>query len=273
MVMLKSLSASMNAKISGTGDEIIVLGHGFGANQYLWEKIVPSLEQKHQVVLFDWNFSGNFNDKVQSNNSFDAIKYDSLYAFADDLLSLMDEMNIKSCVFVGHSMSGMIGCIASIKKPQLFKKLILIGASPRYINTEDYEGGFDEAEIKQILTTIESNFEQWVTAFAPIAVGGDPITSEIFENTIKKMRPEVALAVAKIIFLGDYRNVLEKVETPCTIINTINDVVAPSFVPHYMQKKMVNAKTRVEFMDVNGHFPHLTAHDKLLNLLSKVLDS
>lgn len=131
MVMLKSLSASMNAKISGTGDEIIVLGHGFGANQYLWEKIVPSLEQKHQVVLFDWNFSGNFNDKVQSNNSFDAIKYDSLYAFADDLLSLMDEMNIKSCVFVGHSMSGMIGCIASIKKPQLFKKLILIGASPR----------------------------------------------------------------------------------------------------------------------------------------------
>ena len=131
MVMLKGLSASMNTKISGTGDEIIVLAHGFGADQSLWENIVAPLEEKHQVLVFDWSFSGAFNDEVQSNHSFDALKYDSLHAFSDDLLSLIDEMNIKSCVFVGHSMSAMIGCIASIKRPHLFKKLVLIGASPK----------------------------------------------------------------------------------------------------------------------------------------------
>ncbi|KAL2929293.1 Strigolactone esterase D14 [Bienertia sinuspersici] len=229
MVMLKSLSSSMNAKISGTGtgDEVIVLAHGYGGEQSFWEKIVPCLEEKHQVLLFDWNFSGACSDKLQDNgHTFDPIKYGSLDAFADDLVTLMDEMNIKSCVFVGHSMSGMIGCIASIKRPQLFNKLILIGASPRYINSEDYEGGFEASDIEQLLSTIESNYQPWATAFAPIAVGGkDSLLAEKFERSLKKMKPEIALAVAKIIFLGDYRHVLDKVETPCTIISTTNDVV------------------------------------------------
>lgn len=274
MVMLKGVSASMNAKISGGGDEVIVLAHGYGGEQSLWEKIVPSLEEKNQVVVFDWNFSGAFNDEVQNNHTFDPIKYDHLDAFADDLVSLMDEMSIKSCVFMGHSMSGMIGCIASIKRPNLFKKLILIGASPRYLNSEDYEGGFDDSQIEQILSTIESNFQAWATAFAPSAVGGkDPLLAEKFEKSLKRMKPEVALAVARIIFLGDYRHVLEKVDTPCTIVSTNNDIVVPLSVPYYMQKNMINAKSRVEIIDVDGHFPQLTAYEELLNVVHKVLDS
>ncbi|CAO2841468.1 unnamed protein product [Amaranthus hypochondriacus] len=274
MVMLKGLSASMNTKISGTGDEIIVLAHGFGADQSLWENIVVPLEQKHQVVLFDWNFSGAFNDEVQSNHCFDALKYDSLHAFSDDLLSLMDEMNIKTCTFVGHSMSAMIGCIASIKRPHLFKKLVLIGASPKYINTEDYEGGFDATQIEQFIETIETNFLIWATAFAPIAVGGkDSLIIEKFETSLKRMRPEIGLAVAKIIFYGDYRHILENVETQCTIINTTNDLIVPSSVPYFMQNKMINAKSSVELINVDGHFPHLSAHLELLNVLNRVLDS
>ncbi|KNA16712.1 hypothetical protein SOVF_086480 [Spinacia oleracea] len=273
MGMLKGLSTSMNAKISGNaGAEVIVLAHGYGGEQSIWEKIVPSLEEKNQVVLFDWNFSGAFSE--DNNHSYDPIKYDSLDAFANDLVSLMDEMNIKSCVFVGHSMSGMIGCIASIKRPLLFKKLILIGASPRYLNSEDYEGGFEPSEIEQLLSTIESNFQPWATAFAPIAVGTkDPLIAEKFEKSLKKMKPEVALAVAKIVFLGDYCHVLEKVETPCTLISTTNDIVVPSSVPYYMQKKMINAKSRVEIIDVDGHLPHLSAHEEVLIVLSKELYS
>lgn len=281
--MLKSVSTAMNAKIFGTGAgaeaEVIVLAHGYGGEQSIWDKVVPSLEEKHQVLLFDWNFSGALNDKVQDNDNnnhtlFDPIKYGSLDAFADDLVGLLDEMKIKSCVYVGHSMSGMIGCIASIKRPHLFNKLILIGASPRYINSEDYEGGFEASDIEQLLSTIECNFQPWATAFAPLAVGGkDPLLVERFERSLKRMRPEVALAVAKIIFRGDYRHVLEKVDTPCTIISTTNDIVVPSSVPYYMQKKMINAKSKVEIIDVDGHFPHLTSHDEVLNVINKVLDS
>ncbi|XP_043725615.1 probable strigolactone esterase DAD2 [Telopea speciosissima] len=128
LMMEKSLWSSMNAKIIGSGKECVVLAHGYGGDQSVWEKIVPHLtKSRYRVLVFDWSFSGSVNDL----NLFDLDKYSSLEAFADDLIVLMDEMNLTSSVLIGHSMSGMVGCIASIKRPHLFKKLILLGASPR----------------------------------------------------------------------------------------------------------------------------------------------
>lgn len=130
MVLLdKSLATAMNAKIVGSGSEVIVLAHGFGADQSVWDKILPYLAQHYRVLVFDWTFSG----AVEDQSLFDPLKHSSYDAFANDLIALLDEMNLQSLIFVGHSMSGMIGCIASLKKPKLFNKLILLAASPRYL--------------------------------------------------------------------------------------------------------------------------------------------
>lgn len=125
----RSLSTALNTKIIGSGSEGIVLAHGYGGDQSVWDKILPYLAQHYSVLVFDWNFSG----AVEDTNRYDPVKYSSYDAFANDLIALLEEMNLRSSVFVGHSMSGMIGCIASIKRPELFKRLILIGASPRYL--------------------------------------------------------------------------------------------------------------------------------------------
>ena len=132
MVILETnLQEAMNARIIGSGRETMVLAHGFGADQSVWEKIIPYLTLHYQVVVFDWTFSG----AVKDPNLFDPLKYSSYDAFANDLIALMDELDLKSSVFVGHSMSGMIGCIASIKRPELFNRLMLVGASPRYFSS------------------------------------------------------------------------------------------------------------------------------------------
>lgn len=122
------LATSLNAKIQGSGTETIVFAHGYGTDQSIWDKITPSFTENYTAVLFDWPFSG----AVKDQNLYDPIEYSSLDAFADVFITLMDQMDLKDVTFVGHSMSGMIGCLASIKKPQLFKRLILLGASPRY---------------------------------------------------------------------------------------------------------------------------------------------
>lgn len=124
----KTLSKAMNATIMGSGDETIVLGHGFGTDQSLWDKVIPSISDKYKVVLFDWCFSGAIKDP----DFFDGAKHTSYEAFAQDLVGLMEELKLESCTYMGHSMACMIGCIASTKRPQLFKKLVLVGASPRY---------------------------------------------------------------------------------------------------------------------------------------------
>lgn len=126
----KSLSTAMNARVTGSGEETIIMGHGYGADQSIWDKVIPSCVPKCKVVVFDWCFSGAIKDP----NMFDMAKYTCYHAFADDLIALIEEMKLDSSpTFVGHSMSGIIGCIASIKRPHLFKKLILVGSSPRYI--------------------------------------------------------------------------------------------------------------------------------------------
>ncbi|KAJ4959469.1 hypothetical protein NE237_026580 [Protea cynaroides] len=263
----KSLSTSMKAKIIGSGEESVVLAYGYGGDQSVWEKILPHLTQRYRVLVFDWSFSG----AVKDQTLFDPDKYSSFDAFAEDLIALMDEMNLTSSLLIAHSMSGMVGCIASIKRPDLFKKLILLVASPRYLNMEGYEGGFEKLEVERLLLNMESNFEAWVPSFAGLAVDGkDSESVEKFKKMLGRMKPEVAISLANTIFYCDQIDVLEKVHVPCTIVQTSNDVVVPVSVAHYMQKKM-KGKTTVEILEAEGHFPQLTAPQLFLDVLDRVL--
>ncbi|XP_047327334.1 strigolactone esterase D14-like [Impatiens glandulifera] len=273
MVVLgkESLSAAMNAKIIGpSSGEAVVLSHGFGADQSIWDKILPCLALSHRVVLFDWSFSGAVKDK----NIFDPVKYSSYDAFADDLIVILEELNVKTATFVGHSMSGMIGCIAAVKCPDLFKKLILVGASPRYINTEEEEFGFKRTDVDQLISSIETNLQTWASNFAPLVIDhNDPLSIEKFEKLLNLMSPEAALSTAKVVFYSDNSHILEKIVTPCVIVQTVNDVVVPISSVNYMKKKIKNASTVVEMIETDGHFPQLTAHDQLMEVLNRYITS
>ncbi|CAK9329527.1 unnamed protein product [Citrullus colocynthis] len=261
------LSKSVNAKIIGSGREAMVLAHGFGADQSLWDKIVPKLSQEYRVVVFDWTFSGSIKDP----NLFDPKKYSSYSGFAEDLIALLDELGLTSTIFLGHSMSGLIGCLAYTKRPDLFQTLILLCSSPRYINTEDYEGGFNKSDIDQIIENIESNYENWATNFASLVVDeADPQSLSRFQKCLQGMRPEVAVPLARTVFSVDEREILEKVDIPCIILQTKTDIVVPASVPIFMQKKIKGSCT-VRVINTNGHFPHLTAHIELLQVLGEVL--
>lgn len=267
MLPQNSLSTALNARTIGLGTETIVFAHGYGTDQSIWDKTTPFFAQNYRVVLFDWPFSGAVKDK----SLYDPVKYSSLEAFADDLITLMTQMELEAVTFVGHSMSGMIGCLASIKRPQLFKSLILLGASPRYINTDDYQGGFTSSDIEQLLRSIESNYENWVSAFSLLVVDpNDELSVNKFQEYLKRMGADVALSLAKTVFCSDYRFILEKVETPCTIIQTTNDIVVPHTVALYMEKS-IKGKVAFKVIDAYGHFPQLTAHHQLVEVLNGIL--
>ncbi|KVI11628.1 strigolactone esterase D14 [Cynara cardunculus var. scolymus] len=264
----KSLSTTMNARIMGSGKETLVLAHGYGGDQSVWDKLLPQLTQTYQVLVFDWSFSGAIKDP---NTLFDPLKYSTYDAFSDDLIALLEELNLDSTVFVGHSMSGMIGCIASIKKPHLFTNLILVASSPRYVNSEGYEGGFDITYIEQLFSSIESNYDEWASGFPSVVIDkNDQESVKKFEKILKRMKPEIALSTAKTVFLSDHRDILEKVVIPCTIVQTTNDIVVPIQVVEYM-KKMIRGESVVEMINTDGHFPQLTAPLKLIEIFDRVM--
>ncbi|KHN22565.1 Sigma factor sigB regulation protein rsbQ [Glycine soja] len=169
-------------------------------------------------------------------------------------------------------MSAMIGCLAATKKPQLFEHLVLLAGSPMYLNKEGYEGGFTRSELDKIFESIKQNFSGWAHSFAPYAISAnDPAAVAEFECSLLRMKPEVALSVAKTVFLSDLRCVLPRVRVPAsTIIQTRKDPIVPVNVSFYMQKEL-GSLSKVIILETEGHFPQLTAYRSLLQALKDSL--
>eukprot|EP00253_Pinus_taeda_P026807 PITA_26807 len=268
MGMESELLGVLNVKVLGSGKRILVLSHGFGADQSVWQYILPYLETHYKVIVFDMVFSGN----VDSNH-FGFDRHTSLSAYVADLLAILDELKVEKCLYVGHSVSGMVGCLASIERPELFERLILLCASPRYLNDESYHGGFERGDVDRLYCAMKSDYAAWVSGFAPLAVGvDDPYVVKEFSRTMMNVRPEIALAVAKTIFESDMRSILCDVKTPCSIIQTTKDIAVPMTVPYHMQGSLGGKMNSVNILDAEGHLPQLTAPGLLLQALKQVLE-
>ncbi|XP_021865581.1 probable esterase KAI2 [Spinacia oleracea] len=252
-----------NVKIVGKGIQVIVLGHGFGTDQSVWRHLVPHLIDEYKVVLYDNMGAGTTNPDY-----FDFERYSTLEGYAYDLLAILEEFQLSSCIFVGHSVSAMVGAIASIMRPDLFSKLILISASPRYLNDVDYYGGFEQEDLDQLFEAMQDNYKAWCSGFAPLAVGGDmdSVAVQEFSRTLFNMRPDIALSVGQTIFQSDFRHLLCHVTVPCHIIQSIKDLAVPVVVSEYLHRNL-GGDSIVEVMSSEGHLPQLSSPDSVIPVL------
>ncbi|KAM7505592.1 hypothetical protein LguiB_004496 [Lonicera macranthoides] len=260
------LVEALNTRVYGNGTQTLVLSHGFGSDQNVWHYLIPYLACYFKVLVFDLVISPDVNPKL-----YDPKRYSGFGSYAKDLICVLDELHLENTIYMGHSMSAMIGCIAAAKRPQLFQHLILLGGSPRYLNTKGYIGGFERPVLDTIFTDIQHNFSKWVHNFAPkaIIVNDTSAVSE-FEHTFRRIKPKIALSAAKIVFLSDNRCVLSRVNVPCTIIQSEEDMVVPKSVASYMKKKL-GGHAKVKILKTKGHYPQLSAYPLLLHVLKKVL--
>ncbi|XP_010942800.1 probable strigolactone esterase DAD2 [Elaeis guineensis] len=257
----------LNVRVVGNPNRpALVLSHGFGTDQSAWNRVVPYFERDYRIVLYDLVCAGSVNP-----DHFDFRRYTTLDAYVDDLLAILDALHIDRCFFVGHSVSAMIGILAAIRRPDAFLKLILIGASPRFLNDKDYIGGFEKGEIERVFVAMESNYEAWVRGFAPLAVGADvPAAVREFSRTLFNMRPDISLFVSRTVFHSDLRGVLGVVRVPCVIVQTAKDVSVPLSVAAYL-KTHLGGRTTVEILNTEGHLPHLSAPAAFVTALRRSL--
>lgn len=238
----------------GNGPETIVFAHGFGCDQEMWRYIVPDFVERYQVVLFDYVGSGK-----SQIEAYDPEKYSSLQGYANDVLDVIEALNLKDVVFVGHSVSGMIGVLASIQKPEYFKSLIMIGPSPRYINDlPEYYGGFSRADIDELLQMMQLNFIGWAGYLAPIVMQNHERAelSAQLEQTFCSRDPRIARQFAEVTFLSDCRDKLSDVSVPSLILQCADDSIAPVEVGNYLHAHLNNST--LWRMTAKGHYPQLS---------------
>ncbi|XP_070024328.1 karrikin insensitive 2 receptor CA-like [Nicotiana tabacum] len=252
-----------NVKILGSGEQTVVLAHGFGTDQSVWKHLVPHLVDDYKIILFDNMGAGTTNPDY-----FDFERYSSLEGYAYDVIAILEDLKIPGCIYVGHSVSAMIGVTASIARPDLFTKLVTVSASPRYLNDSDYYGGFEQEDLDQLFEAMRSNYKAWCSGFAPLVVGGDmdSVAIQEFSRTLFNMRPDIALSVLQIIFLSDLRHLLAHVTVPCHIIQSMKDLAVPVVVSEYLHQHL-GGESIVEVMSTEGHLPQLSSPDVVIPVL------
>ncbi|MFC7526896.1 alpha/beta fold hydrolase [Parapedobacter sp. GCM10030251] len=257
-----------NVIIKGNGSEVMMFAHGFGCDQNMWRYVVPAFQDDYKIVLFDHVGAGNSDLSAYSFQ-----KYDTLEGYAADIIEIANELDIKDITFVGHSVSAVMGLIAADMAPELFKRLILVGPSPSYINQDDYIGGFSRAEIEELLESLDNNHLGWSMAMAPVIMG-NPDRKELgaeLANSFCQTDPEIAKHFARTTFLTDKRDILPQTKIPSLILQCRNDVIAPMEVGRYMHKHMFGSKL-VE-MNATGHCPNLSAPEETIDTIKAFLQN
>lgn len=244
-----------NVVITGREDgPTLLLAHGFGCDQNLWSHVLPALAARCRVVLFDHTGCGR-----SDVTAWDADRYASLDGYAEDVLRICRELDLRDVVLVGHSVSSMIAVLAANAEPERFAQLVLLTPSPCYVDDEDYRGGFSRADIDELLAALESNYLGWSAAMAPVIVDNPdrPELGEELRNSFCRTDPAIARVFARATFLSDNRADLAKVTVPTLVIQCAVDAIAPPEVGRFTHEQIAGSK--LVTLQAIGHCPQLSA--------------
>jgi sigma-B regulation protein RsbQ len=249
-----------NVAVSGEPDgRPIVFVHGYGCSQVMWRLVAPAFESDHRVVLLDLVGAG-----ASDRAAYSPGKYDALDGYADDLLEVLDELEVRDALVVGHSVSAMIAVLAANRDASRIGGLVLLGPSPRYLDDAGYTGGFTQEAIEGLLDQLDANHFGWSQAMAP-AIMGNPDRPELGQELTESFcatDPEIARHFARVTFLSDNRDDLPEVRVPTLVVQTRDDVIAPTAVGQYVHAAIPGA-SYVE-IPVSGHVPHLSGPGEVI---------
>ena len=266
MELISDVLKRNNVVIKGEGEQSIMFAHGFGCDQNMWRLVAPAFENDYQTILFDHVGAGK-----SDLSAYDQTEYSSLDGYAEDILEIANACELKNAIFVGHSVSAMMGVIAANKQPGLFSKLILVGPSPSYIDDGDYVGGFTKDQIEELLASLDNNHLGWSMTMAPVIMG-NPDRKELGEelaNSFCRTDPAIAKEFARATFMSDHRDILSEVNIPTLILQCDSDVIAPQPVGEYVHKNIKNST--LVFMKATGHCPNLSAPEETINTIKDFL--
>jgi sigma-B regulation protein RsbQ len=251
--LLKNIAKRNNVNVLGNGSKVLMFGHGFGCDQNTWRSIVPAFAHDFTIILFDYVGAGN-----SDLSAYDSDRYGKLEGYAQDIIEICEELNTEEVIFIGHSVSSMIGLLAHKKNPAIFEKIIFIGPSPRYINEPGYPGGIEKNDLEELLEVMDSNYLGWSRMLAPSIMGNadQPELAEALATSFCATAPEIAKKFARVTFLSDNRADLAYLNIPSLTIQCQDDFLTSEEIAQYINQHTKN--NTIAMLASSGHCPHLS---------------
>lgn len=264
--MAADILARNNVKVFGGGTQPMLFAHGFGCDQNMWRFLTPAFERDYRIVLFDYVGSGK-----SDASAFDPQRYSTLDGYAQDALDICAALDLRDVIFVGHSVSSMIGVLAAKREPSRFSQLLMVSPSPRYINDVDYVGGFERPDIEGLLDLMDKNFMGWASFLAPVVMKNDdrPELGAELQESFCSTDPTIARRFAETTFFSDNRADLPDVPVPSLILQCAEDAIAPVEVGHYLSRQLPASTLRL--MKATGHCPHMSHPEETIAAIKEYL--
>lgn len=264
--MDKGIVQRNNVKVFGRGTQPVLFAHGFGCDQNMWRFVTPAFEDEYKIVLFDYVGAGK-----SDASAYNRERYSSLQGYAQDILDICAALDLRNVIFVGHSVSSMIGLLAAIEEPSYFERMVMVGPSPCYINSNGYKGGFEKSDIESLLDTMEKNYIGWANFLAPNIVGNKdrPYLGEELTESFCSTDPVIARQFAEATFFSDNRHDLKKTKAPTLVLQCSEDIIAPTEVGKYVAGNLQNGTLKI--MKATGHCPHLSHPEETISLIKEYL--
>jgi sigma-B regulation protein RsbQ len=254
---MSSVIQRNNVKVIGEGDKIIIFAHGYGCDQHVWTAITGAFEKDYKLILFDYVGAG------QSDlTAYDIERYSTLKGYAEDVINICDELLVKGAIFIGHSVSGMIGVLAANQRPELFSKLVFIGPSPRYLNDGEYIGGFERETLEDLFEVMDNNYLGWSQAMAPAIMANPdkPELGQALTNSFCATDPDIAKRFARVTFLSDNRADLPDLKIPSLTLQCREDIIAPIEFGQYIRDHA--PLNQLVILEATGHCSHMSAPEE-----------
>lgn len=244
----------------------MLFAHGFGCSQEAWKRITSAFADDHKLILFDYIGAGK-----SDTSAYDKAKYSTLDGYADDILEICHELTVKDAVFVGHSVSCMIGALAAIKDPGVFKKLIFIGPSASYLNSEGYVGGFEKDDIEALLEIMDDDFVGWTKLMAPKVMGHPerPELTDELEDFFCSTDHGILKDFARVTFLSDNRKDLAGIPVESITLQCSEDIIAPLTAGQYINEH--TPRNKMIILKATGHCPHMSEPEETITAIKSVL--
>src|SRR5688500_17666440 len=265
--MNENVIARNNVKTWGNGSQPLLFAHGFGCDQNMWRFITPAFEDDYRIIVFDYVGAGK-----SDLRAYHPERYSNLNGYAQDVLDICEALRLKDVIFVGHSVSSMIGLLAAIKRLEYFSNLVFVGPSPCYINDQGYIGGFERKDIDELLDTMDKNYIGWANFLAP-AIMKNPDKPELSEELTESFcstDPKIATQFAKATFFSDNRKDLMKLAKPSLIMQCSDDLIAPYEVGDYLHAHLSNSTLKV--LKATGHCPHMSHPEETIEVMEEYLN-
>lgn len=267
---VSSIFKKNNISVEGnlSAEKTIVFANGFGTDQTAWKEVKAAFADSYRMILFD-NVGGGKADP----EAYSPIKYNTINTYADDMLGILKELDLKDVILVAHSVSSMIGLLAAIKAPEYFSRMVFIGASPRYLNDEvaGYTGGFTQPVLDDMYDAMTNNYYAWVSGFSAVAMANPdrPELGQYFAGSLLDIRPDIALSVSRVIFESDLRAELGKLNKPLLLLQAHHDIAVPDQVAEYLQTHIPGSVLKT--LEAEGHFPHISASEQVISSIKPFL--